>query len=125
MKRKTTILAAIMCLAPAARGAVPAAQAQRKELREGLKDSERRLKLVTLDQHKELLLVREREKADLDAVKASALGPESLHAAILEVHERRRRERLDLRRRGRDARSRLRRIIKDERERVVALRRKK
>ena len=124
MQRQAMMLAAIVCLAPAARGAAPAVR-QRKELREGLRDSERRLKLVTVDQHKELMLVREREKADLSAVKTSALGGESLHAAILEVHERRRRERLALRERGRESRRRLRRLIKDERERVLALRRKK
>jgi hypothetical protein len=114
-----------MLLAGAARGAVPVVQAQRRELREGLRGDERKLKQVTVDQHKELLLVRDRERSDLAAVKSSALSGESLHAAILEVHERRRRERLDLRRRGHEARSRLRRVIKEERERVLELRRKK
>jgi hypothetical protein len=127
MKQMMTMLAAMLLLAGAARAGapVPASRAQRMELREGLKGDKRRLKLVGSDQHKELMLVREREKFDLAGVKASAARGEALHSAILEVHERRRRERLALRSRGREERERLRRAIKNARERIIALRQKK
>lgn len=127
MKRLTTTLTAILILAGAARAGVPApaSRAQRQELREGLKGDKRRLKQVGPDQHKELILVREREKSDLGLAKASAARGEALHAVILEIHEKSRRDRLALRARGREERDRLRRAIRNERERIVALRQKK
>lgn len=127
MKRRATMLAAILCLTGAVRAGVPVpgAQAQRRELREGLQGDKRRLKQVSLDRHKELLLIREREKSDLRMVKASAAQAETLHAAILTVHEKSRRDRLALRVRSREERSRLQREIQNERERYVSLRQKK
>ncbi len=121
------ILPAILFAAGLAFGAAanPAVRAQRQESRAALQDNGRRLKRVSVEQHKELLLIREREKADLRMVKASAASPETMHLALLEVHEKSRRERLALRARGRAERDRLRRLIKGERERIVSLRRKK
>ena len=74
MKQMMTMLAAMLFLAGAARAGAPApaSRAQRLELREGLKGDKRRLKQVGVEQHKELMLVREREKFDLAGVKASA-----------------------------------------------------
>lgn len=121
------MLALMMFLAGAAQAGapVPASRAQRQELREVLQGDKRRLKQVGVEQHKELLLMREREKSDLRLAKASAARGEALHAVILEVHEKSRRDRLALRARGRAERNRLLRAIKNERERVVALRQKK
>lgn len=103
----------------------PAVRAQRLESRAALQESGRRLKRVTVEQHKELLLIRERERSDLGMVKASAASPETMHLALLEVREKSRRERLALRARARSERDRVRRLIKGERERIVSLRRKK
>ncbi|MDD5304284.1 MAG: hypothetical protein PHS14_14390 [Elusimicrobia bacterium] len=127
MMRRTAMLAAMMCLAGAATAGAPASadRAQRLELREGLQGDKRRLKQVGPDQHKELLLIREREKSDLRMAKASAARGETLHAAILEIHEKSRRDRLALRARCREERIRLRRAVKSERDRIVALRQKK
>lgn len=127
MKRLTTTWGLMLCLAGAATAGTPAppVRAQRQELRVGLQGDKRRLKQVTLDQHKELLLILAREKSDLAGVKASAARGEALHAAILAVHENRRRERLALRARGRAERDRLRRAVKNDREEIVVLRQKK
>ncbi|MBI5245904.1 MAG: hypothetical protein HY923_01885 [Elusimicrobia bacterium] len=103
----------------------PEVRAQRRESRAALQEGTQRLKRVTVEQHKELLLIREREKSDLRMVKASAASPETMHLALLDVREKSRRERLALRARGRAERDRLRRLIKGERERIVSLRRKK
>ena len=127
MKQMMTILAAALFLAGAARAGAPASasRAQRQELREGLQGIKRRLKLVGVEQHKELLLLREREKSDLRLARSSAAKGEALHAVILEVHERSRRDRLALHARSREERGRLRRAIKNERERITSLRQKK
>ena len=61
-------------------------QARRLELRAGLQEGKRRRKQVTLDQHKELLLVRERERLAL-----RARGREQrirLRKALKDEHER-------------------------------------
>ena len=127
MKQMMTMSALMMLLAGAAMAGspVPVSRAQRLELREGLQGDKRRLKQVGVEQHKELLLLREREKSDLRLARASAARGESLHAVILEIHERSRRNRLALHARSREERGRLRRAIKNERERILALRQKK
>lgn len=127
MKTTAAALAAALCLAGAAWAGAPVAAetAQIKELRAGIRGGKDRIKRLALDQHKELVLIRERERSDLRMVKASAARGEALHAAILEVHEKSRRERLALRARGREERGRQRRAVKNGRDRIAALRQKK
>ena len=103
----------------------PAEKAKALELRVAVRDGKHRLKQVALDQHKELVLVREREKSDALAVKASAAMPETIHLGLLEVHEKSRRLRLALRARCREDRARLRQAIKNKRSEISALRKKK
>lgn len=103
----------------------PAVKARLVELRGAARDDKRRLKQTALDQHKELVLLREREKSDALAVKASAANPETIHLGLLEVHEKSRRLRLALRARCREDRSRLRQDIKNRRAEISALRQKK
>lgn len=93
--------------------------------REALRDAQRRLKQVGSERHKELLLIREREKSDLRLARTSAARGEALHALILEIHEKSRRDRLALHAKARLERERLKRVMKNERERLIALRRKK
>lgn len=126
-KRTMAMGAALLFLAAAARAGapIPAVKAKMLELRAGVRDDKRRLRQVALDQHKELVLVREREKTDLGMVKASAAQGETIHSAIHEVHEKSRRERLALRARSREERARLRQAIKNGRAGIVALRQKK
>jgi hypothetical protein len=113
---------AFLCLAGAAHGAP---NPERLAARTALQEDVRRLRRVTVEAHKELLLIRDREKSGLRLTKASAASPETMHLALLEVREKSRRERLALRTRSRAERERLRRLIKGERERVIALRGKK
>ncbi len=103
----------------------PASRARRLELRGVIREDSRRLKQVTAELHKELLLILSREKAQLETVKAAGSQSETTHAAILEIHERSRRERLNLRARGRDERFLLRRAVKAARDETAALRKKK
>ena len=103
----------------------PADKAKALELRTAVRDGKHRLKQVALDQHKELVLVREREKSDALAVKASAAMPETIHLGLLEVHEKSRRLRLALRARCREDRARLRQAIKTKHSEISALRKKK
>ena len=121
------LLRVVLFAAGLAHGATPdpAVRAQRLEARAVLQENARRLKRVSVEQHKELLLIRERERSDLRMVRASAASPETMHLALLEVREKSWRERRALRARGHSERDRLRRLIKDERERIVSLRRKK
>jgi hypothetical protein len=127
MKTIISALAIGIVLAGAVRADMPPspAKAEGAALRTSVREDKVRLKRVGEDQHKELVLVREREKSDLALTKASAARGETLHAAILDVHERSRRLRLALRERGSAERRRLRRALKDARERIAALRRKK
>ena len=127
MMKITMALAAAMCLSGAARAGIPAPVEKAKihELRAEVRDDKRKLKQVALDQHKELVLVREREKADANYVKASAARPETIHEGLLEVHEKSRRDRLALRALRRSDRARLRQVIKNERAEITALRQKK
>lgn len=127
MKPLTKILIMTLCLAGPARAGtpVPAQRAQRLEAREALQEGKRRLKRVGQEQHKELLLLRERETSDLRLARASAARGEALHLLILEIREKSRRDRLALRARARAERERLRRVMKNERDRLIALRQKK
>lgn len=102
----------------------PAVKAQRQEARAAVQAAHKRLKAVGVERHKELLLLRERETSDLRLAKASAARGEALHARILEIHEKSRRDRLGLRERARAERERLLRSLRAERERLAALRRK-
>ncbi|MBI2385930.1 MAG: hypothetical protein HYV14_07940 [Elusimicrobia bacterium] len=95
------------------------------ELRASVREGEAKLKRLSVEQHKELVLIREREKSDLTMTRASAARGETLHAALLDVSERSRRQRLELRERRRGERGRLKAAIKAARAEVTALRRKK
>lgn len=107
-----------------------AAQAGVVELRASVKEGQVKLKRLAADQHKALVFIREREKTDGIAVKASAARGETLHAAKIEVREKSRRDRLALRESSRAERARLKAAIKAARADSVAvpmaaLRRKK
>jgi hypothetical protein len=127
MNKRTAAMAAALLLGTAARAAPPAPVEKAKvlELRAGVRDDKHRLKQVSLDQHKELQLLRDREKSEALLVKASGARPETIHERLLDVHERSRRERLSLRVRRREDRERLRRSLKTERAGIAALRQKK
>lgn len=103
----------------------PVVKAERQQAREALQAGKKRLKLVGQERHKELLLVRERERSDLRLAKASAARGEALHARILEIHEKSRRDRLALRSKAAEERDRWLRAVKAERDRLIALRQKK
>lgn len=103
----------------------PAVKAERQQAREALQAGKKRLKLVGAERHKELVLVRERERSDLRLAKASAARGEALHARILEIHEKSRRDRLALRSKEIEERDRWRRAVKAERDKLIALRQKK
>jgi hypothetical protein len=124
---KRTLAAAMLLLGAAARAAAPvtAAKAKERELRAEVRDEKHKLKQAALDQHKELALVREREKSDVSLVKASAARPETIHEGLLEVHEKSMRDRRAVRARRREDRERLRREIKDERAELTVLRKMK
>lgn len=127
MKRIAAMLCAVLVSAGGARAGAPAAPEKVKvlELRAGVRAGEVRLKRLAADQHKEYLLIREREQSDLRAVKASASRGEALHGALLEVRERSRRLRLELRERRRGERGRLKQGLKNARAEIAAFRRKK
>ncbi len=127
MKKPATVLAAALFLAGAARAGAPAPveKAKIKELRADVRDDKHRLKQVALDQHKELVLVREREKSDVGLVKASAAQPETIHQGLLDVREKSRRDRRALRSRRREDRAHLRQAIKNKRAEITGLRQKK
>ncbi len=103
----------------------PVAKAKILELRAAVREDKRRLKQAALDQHKDLVLIRQREKSDIGYVKSSASRPETMHESLLEVHEKSRRDRLAIRNVRRSERERLRRAIKDRRAEIAALRKKK
>ena len=103
----------------------PGVKAKVVELRAAVRDGKHRLKQVALDQHKELVLLREREKSDALSVKASAAQPETIHQGLLEVHEKSRRDRLALRARCREDRARLRQAVKNKHFEISALRKMK
>ncbi len=127
MKMTAAALAAGLVLVGAARAGVPGAAEKAKilELRAGVSESKKKIKRLALEQHKELALILERENSDLKMVKASAARGEALHAAILEVHEKSRRERLALRERRRSERVRLNEGLKKTRAEIVVFHRKK
>lgn len=127
MKIIAAMFAAVLGLTGAARAGAPVTVEKAKilELRAGVREGEGKLKRIAGEQHKELVLIREREKSDLVMVKASAARGEALHAALLEVRERSRRQRLELRERRRGERGRLKAAIKSARAEMAALRRKK
>ncbi len=102
-----------------------AAQAGVVELRASVKEGQVKLKRLAADQHKSLVLIREREKSDWITVKASAARGETLRAAKVEVREKSRRDRLTLRESSRGERARLKAAIKAARAEMAALRRKK
>lgn len=126
MRTIMTALAAVF-LAAAAEAGAPAAAEKAKilELRGNVREGEAKLKRLSVEQRKELALIRERERSDLKMVKASAARGETLHAAILDVHERSRRQRLELRDRRRGERGRLKEALRQTRAEMAALRRKK
>lgn len=105
--------------------ATPAEKAKMGELRAAVREDKRRLKQAALDQHKDLVLARQREKSDVGYVKSSALRPETMHESLLEVHEKSRRDRLAIRNARRSERERLRRAIRERRAEIAALRKKK
>lgn len=127
MKIIAAMFAAVLGLTGAARAGAPVSAEKAKilELRASVREGEGKLKRIAVEQHKELVLIREREKSDLAMVKASAARGEALHAALLEVRERSRRQRLELRERRRGERGRLKAAIKSTRAEMAALRRKK
>lgn len=102
-----------------------AAQAGVVELRASVKEGQSKLKRLTADQHKNLVLIREREKSDLNSVRASAAKGETLRSSRIEVREKSRRDRLTLRESSRAERARLKAAIKAARAELAALRRKK
>lgn len=124
-----TIMAAlaVVFLAGAAGAGAPASAEKAKilELRGSVREGEAKLKRLSIEQRKELALIRERERSDLKMVKASAARGETLHAAIVDVHERSRRQRLELRDRRRGERGRLKEALRRTRVEIAALRRKK
>lgn len=122
---KILLLLPLLAVPARAGSPTPASRARRLELRGVVREDARRLKQVTSDLHKELLLILAREKSELQAVKAAGSQSETTHAALLEIHERSRRARLALRARGRDERFRLRRAVKAARDEIAALRKKK
>lgn len=127
MKRLMTAWLAAWLLAGAAGAAAPApaGRAQRLEAREAIRAHKLRLKRVGADARKEHALLRERETSDLRLARASAARGEALHLLLLEIREKSRRDRLALRARARADRERLRRVMKNERDRLIALRQKK
>ena len=126
MKRiMLVVLALILEGTASAAVPAPAVKAQRQQAREALQTGKKRLKLVGEERHKELVLVRERERSDLRLAKASAARGEALHARILEIHEKSRRDRLALRSKAVEERDRWRRAVKAERDKLIALRQKK
>lgn len=127
MNKRYAAMVVGLFFSAAARAAAPAPaeKAKIQELHAGVREGERQLKQVALEQHKELMLVRDREKSDVLYVKASAARPETIHEGLLEVHEKSRRDRLALRSRRRDDRARLRQAIKTERAELTTLRKKK
>ena len=100
-------------------------KAKIQELKADMRDDKGRLKQVSMDQHKELILVRDREKADAKLVRGSGAWTETIHQGLLEVHEKSHRDRLALRKRRNEDRDRLRRELKVKRAEISALRKKK
>lgn len=126
---RVMVLAAMFCIEGYASGETASAartdKAAIRELREVLRADKGRIKRLEIEQHKELVLILEREKSDLKMVKASAAQAETMHLAIIDVHEKSRRERGALRARNHEERSRLRRAIANTRSQIRTLRPKK
>ena len=123
-KRMAALTALFLGMGARAATVAPAEKARIQSLRLGVHDDKRQIKQAALDQHKELMLVREREKSDVSFVKASAARPETIHEGLLEVHEKSRRDRMAVRARRREDRTRLRQAIKNERAEIAVLHKK-
>lgn len=121
---KMIMAALTVFLAGAAQAGTPE-KAKLLELRSSVKEGQVKLKRIAADQHKALALIRQREKSDGIAVKASASKGETLRAAKIEVHEKSRRDRRTLRESSRSERARLKAAIKSARAEMAAQRRKK
>ena len=119
------ILLLLGAVSAGARGPGATQKTRLHELRETVRIGKQKLKTLDVERHKELVLIIERELAERRSVKASAALPETIHAGLHEVHEKWRRQRLDLRARVRDEGARLREMIRRSRAEIAALRQKR
>ena len=119
------ILAALLFAGSAHARVAASEKARIHELRDSIREGKRRIKQAALDQHQGMRLIREREKSDLLATKASAASAETMHQALLAVREKYRYESRALRERRRNELSLLRETIKRKQTEVAALSGKK